>query len=265
MDDLTQKVLNEIPEPETEETESPTVEKNDTEVQETESPASETESQETVEQPTEDADQRPKKGAEKRIRELNSQVKQERAKNESLSRQIEALTGSGEPQGLTPPPVGYDPNKPLIAPGEEVTPEEFSRRQAIRDQWLLRQADNNARFREMVRETTSRISQESKDAEQSYPQLNPDSPEYDEELANSVSQGALAFVRANPTGSLKQFVDGLMKPYQRSLDKSVASRQGEIAKQASQSALRPNQIPSTDKKAEDMSIDELEKKLGVVY
>jgi len=38
MDDLTKQVLNDIPEPVTEETESPTVETNDIEVQQEETP-----------------------------------------------------------------------------------------------------------------------------------------------------------------------------------------------------------------------------------
>jgi len=266
MDDLTKQVLNEVAEPETVQTESPTVEENDTEVQEEESVATETETEETVEQPTKEDDQPPKKGAESRIRELNSQVKQERAEKESLARKIQELTGSVEPQGFVPNNNGYNPNTPLVAPGEEVTQEELQARVAKRDQWLLQQADNMARFREAQRDTYNRINNESIETEKAYPQLNPDSEQYDEELSNSIAEASLSFVKTNPTGSLKKFVDGLMKPYQRSLDKSVASQQTEIAKQASQSAMRPNQVPSnTEKKVEDMDLREIEKKLGFVY
>lgn len=265
MDDLTKQVLNEVAEPVTAETESPTVETNDTEVQAEESVATEDKAEETVEQPTkEENDQPPKKGAESRIRELNSQVKQERAEKESLARQIQELTGSVEPQGYKPD-NGYNPNQPLVAPGEEVTIEELNARQAKRDQWLLQQADNMARFREQQRETINRINNESSQAEKAYPQLNPDSDAYDEELSNSIAEASLAFVKSNPAGSLTKFVDGLMKPYMRSLDRSVASQQTEITKQAFQTAMRPNNVPSTEKKVEDMDIKELEKKLGVVY
>jgi hypothetical protein len=271
MDDLTKQVLNEMPEPETEQTESPTVEENDTEVQEEESVATETETEETVEQTTKEDDQPPKKGAESRIRELNAQAKQakaeaqqERAEKESLARKVKELTGSVEPPGFQS--NGYNPNQPLVAPGEEVTQEELQARVARRDQWLLQQADNMARFREAQRDTYNRINNESMESEKAYPQLNPDSEQYDEELSNSIAEASLSFVKTNPTGSLKKFVDGLMKPYQRSLDKSVASQQTEIAKQASQSAMRPNQVPSnTDKRVEDMDLKELEKKLGIVY
>jgi hypothetical protein len=272
MDDLTKQVLNEVAEPETVQTDSPTVEENDVEVQDEESVATETESEETTEQPTKEDDQPPKKGAESRIRELNAkakqaeaEAKQERAEKESLARKIQELTGSVEPQGYVPN-NGYNPNQPLVAPGEEVTQEELQARVARRDQWLLQQADNMARFREAQRDTYTRINNESLETEKAYPQLNPDSEQYDEELSNSIAEASLAFVKTNPAGSLKKFVDGLMKPYQRSLDKSVASQQTEIAKQASQSAMRPNQVPSnTEKKVEEMNEKELEKRLGFVY
>ena len=264
MDDLTKQVLNEVAEPETVQTESPTVETNDIEVQQEETPASESESEETIEQPAEKVDQPPKKGAESRIRELNQKVKDERAEKESLARKIQELTGSVEPQGYRPN-NGYNPNQPLVDPGEEVTQEELQARVAKRDQWLLQQADNMARFREVQRDTYNRINNESNEAEKAYPQLNPDSDDYDKELSNSIAEASLAFVKTNPTGSLKKFVDGLMKPYLRSIDKSVASQQGEIAKQASQSAMRPNQVVATEKKVEDMDLKELEKKLGIVY
>lgn len=264
MDDLTQQVLNEIPEPVTEEVESPTTETNDVEVQQEETPASESESEETTEQPTKEVDQLPKKGAESRIRELNSQVKKERAEKESLAQKIQELTGSVEPQGYQPN-NGYNPNVPLIAPGEEVTQEELQRRVAQRDQWLLQQANNMTRFEMAKKETIDRVNRESNESIKAYPQLDPDSDSFDDELSESISQATLAYVRTNPTGSVKKFVDGLMKPYMRSLDKSVASQQTEIAKQASQTAMRPNSVPSTDKKVEDMSTEELEKKLGIVY
>ena len=263
MDDLTQQVLNDIPEPATEEVESPTTETNDIEVQQEETPASGSESEETIEKPTEEVDQLPKKGAESRIRELNSNLKKERAEKESLARKIQELTGSVEPQGYQP--NGYDPNKPLIAPGEEVTQEELQRRIALRDEWLLQRANNMARFEIEKKETLARINRESDESIKAYPQLDPDSDSFDDELSESISQATLAYVKTNPTGSVKKFVDGLMKPYMRSLDKSVASQQTEIVKQASQTAMRPNSVPSTDKKVEDMSTEELEKKLGVVY
>ena len=264
MDDLTKQVLNEVAEPVTAETESPTVETNDIEVQQEETPASESESEETIEQPTKEVDQPQKKGAESRIRELNSQVKKERAEKESLAQKIQELTGSVEPQGYQPS-NGYDPNVPLIAPGEEVTQEELQRRVAQRDQWLLQQANNMTRFEIAKKDTIDRINKETNESIKAYPQLDPDSDSFDDELSESISQATLSYVKTNPTGSVKKFVDGLMKPYMRSLDKSVASQQTEITKQASQTAMRPNSIPSTEKKFEEMDIKEMEKKLGIVY
>lgn len=265
MDDLTKQVLNEVAEPETVQTESPTVETNDTEVQVDDSVATEEETEETVEQPTKEVDHPQKKGAESRIRELNSQVKKERAEKESLAQKIQELTGSVEPKGYQPSNDGYNPNVPLIAPGEEVTQEELQRRVAQRDNYLLQRANEMTRFEIAKKDTIDRINKESNESIKAYPQLDPDSDSFDDELSESISQATLSYVKTNPTGSVKKFVDGLMKPYMRSLDKSVASQQTEIAKQASQTAMRPNSIPSTEKKFEDMTLEEMEKHLKIVY
>lgn len=166
---------------------------------------------------------------------------------------------------MVPSSNGYNPNQPLVAPGEEVTIEELNARQAKRDQWLLQQSRNETAFMMQRQQVIERINRESSETEKAYPQLNPDSEEYDKELSESISQASLAYIRTNPAGSLTKFVDGLMKPYMRSINKSVASQQTEIVKQASQTAMRPNQVPASEKKAQDMDLKELEKKLGVVY
>lgn len=241
--------------------ESSTPETNETEVQVAETPASESETEESV--ATTEVDQ-PKKGAESRIRELNSKLKEERAQRESLSREIAKLTGSVEPN-LGQTNNGYVPGQPLVEPGEEVTIEELNRRQAMRDQYLLQQSRNETAFMLQRQQTLERINRESSETEKNYPQLNPDSDEYDKELSESISQATLAYVKTNPAGSLTKFVDGLMKPYMRSINKSVASQQGEIAKQASQTAMRPNSVPTGEKPASEMSIEELEAKLGKSY
>jgi hypothetical protein len=265
MDELTRQALNEIPEPVTGQVESPTAETNDMEVQVDETPASESETEETIEQPSEEVVQPPKKGAESRIRELNTKLKEERAERESLAERIKELTGTLDNSGYQPS-NGYNPNNPIVAPGEEVTAEELQARISQRDQWLLQQSRNETSFMLQREKVINRIQNESHEVEKNYPQLNPDSDNYDKELAESISQAGLAYVRVNPTGSLSKFVDGLMKPYMRSVEKSVSSQQTEIAKQASQTAMRPNQVPAnTEKNVAEMDIKELEKKLGIIY
>ena len=55
-----------------------------------------------------------------------------------------------------------------------------------------------------------------------------------------------------------------MKPYNRAVAKEVGKVTENIAKQVSETALRPTQIATSEKKFEELSIKEMEKQLGVV-
>ncbi len=187
-----------------------------------------------------------KKGANSRIRELVQERDVEREKASSLAKQLEELT-----QGVTPP--AQQPQS-QVQPGSEVTPEQY---QAD----VTRTADALVQLRLHQQKTIDRINSEASEAIRTYPELDPESESFDKELSNTVSEATLAMVRVNPQVSVKQFVNKLMKPYQASLNKAVGKESENIAKQVSQTALRPTSVPSADKKAEDMTVEELEKKL----
>jgi hypothetical protein len=98
-----------------------------------------------------------------------------------------------------------------------------------------------------------------------YPQLDPDSDQFDPELSETVTEAVEAKVKSDPyNASVKGFVDKLMKPFQKAVTKEVGKMGETIAKQVSQSALRPTAVKSTEKQSKDMSLEELEAKLGVV-
>jgi hypothetical protein len=194
----------------------------------------------------------PKKGAEARIRELSAEKNQAKAEVKSLSDKLAELTGSVEPQ------VPQAPYNPQVEPGQELTQEQYK-------QDVLKTADSMVNLRLKQSEAITRINKESDEAVRSYPQLDPHSPDFDEELSNTVTEATEAIVKANPyTASVKKFVDKLMKPYQRSVTKEIGKETENIARQVSESALRPTSIQKTEKKFEELSIEEMEKQLGIV-
>jgi hypothetical protein len=114
-------------------------------------------------------------------------------------------------------------------------------------------------------EAISRIDKESSEVMRAYPQLDPDSDSFDKELSETVSEAIEAQVRLNPySASVKKFADKLMKPFNKAVSNGVAQEKETITKQVSQSALRPTAIRTPEKKTEEMSIAELEAKLGIV-
>jgi hypothetical protein len=228
---------------------------------------SEPEAEATVEAEAEDTEsvpEAPKKGAESRIRELNSARKQAEQKAErseekakSLEDQLAELTGRD---------TSYDPQisgrqqQPTIAPGSEVTLEQYeqdvmSKAQSIVD---IQIKQNNA---------VNRINTEAQEVLRDYPELDPDNETYDKELSESITEATLAYVKSNPySASPKQFVTRLMKPYKRSVDKEVGKASENLARQVSQAAQRPTSISTKGKKDySEMSTKELEETLGIHY
>lgn len=195
-----------------------------------------------------------KKGAEYRIRELNEKAKAAEAKADSLAKQIEQLTTNSQPQ------QSWDQlNQPL--PTDEsgqVDAAEFEKR-------ILAKAQAIAELQTARTQHIERVNREAAKVMEEYSVLNPDSDSYDPELSDSVAKASLAFVRQNPTDSLKKFVDGLMKPYTRSISKQVGGMQEIITKQAAETALRPSSAPKSEKRFEDLSLKEMEERLGKVY
>lgn len=220
--------------------ESPTTEQPTEEVKEPEAEVA------TEEQETETETAESKKGAAKRIKELV-------AKNKSLADRLAEISS---PIGL--PGVETPTFVPQVEPGTEITPEKYTADVAktAAAQVDLKIAQNNA---------VNRINNESLDVIRKYPQLNPDSEDFDKELSETVTENTEAQVRLNPyTASVSKIVDKLMKPYQGSVAKEVGKATENIAKQVSETALRPTSVRQPEKPAAEKSIKELEQELGTV-
>ena len=202
----------------------------------------------------------PKKGAEARIRELNARAKKAEAETEvekekaaSLAKRIEELTGSVEPQ------MEYPSFTPQVEPGEEITPEQY-------EIDIMRKADALVQLRWKQKESLDRINLGAQSAIKTYPQLDPESESFDRELSDSVTEAVEGYISKNIyNADVKKFVYKLMKPYNRAVTKEVGKVSETIAKQASETALRPTSVKSIDEDDSNLSISELEKKYGVVY
>lgn len=205
-----------------------------------------------AEEVTVETEEAPKKGAQSRIRELNAKAKSAEDRAKGLEAKIAELTGSGEPR------VPEAPYTPQVKPGEDVSEDQYKQdvqRSAMSAAQLLI-AQNNA---------VTRINTETTQAVAKYPQLDPDSDQFDPELSDSVTEAVEALVKANPyTASPKKIVESWMKPYARAVTKEVGKETANIAKQVAESATRPTSVSTKSGKSDDeKSIEELEAELGV--
>jgi len=201
-----------------------------------------------VDQPTEEEanqeeGEKKETGASKRIQGLVRDKKQLQEKVEDLSTKLETFT-----QGLN----NYEPNTPNYGEGE--------RDLTLDDLRAL------TRMEIEKEKAINRINNEAKEAIFKYPQLDPKSDSFDPDLNDSVTTAVYHAVRGNPTTSVTSLVDKLMKPFTKSVESAVASEKKELAKQAAESAMRPSShVDKTEKSVEDMSIEEIKEKYGVVY
>jgi hypothetical protein len=211
--------------------------------------------EEQVQTPTEEQkqdDSSLKKGANARIRELNEAKKIAEEKAQSLEQKLAEFT-----RPIVPNEVRHQ-FQPQIQPGAEVTREQY-------EQDVMRRADSLVQLRLQQDRIINNINREAGESVRAYPQLDPDSKEFDRDLSDSVTEAALAYAQSNPTGSVKKFVDKLMKPYNRAVTKEVGKQSENLAKQVSESALKPTQMTKGEKSFKDLSIAEMEAKLGVVH
>lgn len=258
IDEETQKALNQEAEEINSRNATPALETNATEE------VDQTESTEEVEPTETEGREESKKGYQARVQELNQKAKAAEERARSLEQKLAELTSPvGFQEGTNIPP--YNPLEPLVAPGEEIDVNELNKRQSAREQRILQQASANAQLIAKQSEAINRINSEASEVVRLYPQLDPDSDNFNRELSDIVAEATEAYVKDKPyTASVKQFVAKLMKPYQRAADKEVSQASENIAKQVSQAALRPTSIRKEEKQASEKSIAELEAELGIV-
>lgn len=203
------------------------------------------------------------KGASQRIRELNRRTKTAEAKAQSLEEKIAELTSSEETESVD---TQFNPQEPIVKDGEEIDGNELNRRISDRDNRLLQTAEARFELKSKQNEAINRHRNETAEVLRDYPQLDPKSPEFDKELSETVTEAVEAKLKANPyNASVKGFVDKLMVPFNRAVAKAEGQVTENIAKQVSETALRPTSVRKSEKTAGDKTIAELEADLGIRY
>lgn len=204
-----------------------------------------------------ETDEDPKKGLNSRVRELNAKKKEAEARAEeaetkaqSLAEKLGELTGSVEPRDSKP----YDPQ---IEPGAEVSQDQYK-------QDVMRTADSIVQLRMKQQDIVNKVNNEARDSLVKHPELDPDSDSFDRDLSESVTEAVEAHVRLSSNPSVSKVVDKLMKPYKGAVAKEVAEESEGLAKQASQTAVKPTSVSKVDKTFGDMTEAEMEKELGIV-
>lgn len=247
--DEEQQAVNETPVAETEVVESPSTEEKTVQPTEVEEApiASKTEVKEEGQKVTES------KPVEKRIHKLVDERNREREEKESLARQVEELTAqlSGS-QGNTTQYI------PQVEPGAEVTQDQYKAD-------VVRTAQSIAQLEVAKERLIDKINKEAQESISTHPELDPKSEVFDKELSDTITESVRAQIQINPSASVKKLVNNLMKPYRRSVEKKVAETTEQVAKQVSESALRPSSVKPTEKPFESLSLKEMEAKIGVVY
>lgn len=230
-------------------------------------PTGESEPQEETESKEEPVqDEKPEKSgksAQSRIRELNTEKKEAERRaleaerrEKSLAEKMAELTGRFSPAGTGIPYA--QPTEPQVNEDGTIDAESFRKQ-------VLAEAANMYEVRSLQERNLERINKESQQVMTTYKQLNPDSEQYDSDLSESIYEATEAFVRANPTGSVTKYVEKLMKPYQRSIEREVGEQAKTIAQQAADRGLRPTVSPKGEKRFEELSLEEMEQRLGKVY
>jgi hypothetical protein len=193
------------------------------------------------------------KGANARIRELNAKAKSAEEKAQSLAEKLAELTDQGR---------SYEPQaqyQPQVEPGAEISQEQYRND-------IMNTANSIVELKLKQNDAINRIDNEAQQVMRDYPELDPDSDTFDRELSDSINEAVVAHVTRNPySASPKEFVTKMMKPYRRAVAKGVGKETENIARQVSQSAVRPTAVSSKEKTDSELTVEELEAKYGLVY
>lgn len=183
-------------------------------------------------------------GAEKRIHELVDERDEARRRAEDLSTKLAELTAQ-------PQPEAENAYKPEDTGGDR--------------ELTLDDLRTIARLEVEKERTISRINAEAAEAQKFYPELDKNSDAFDADVNEAVTTAVWLEIQKNPNQSVMKLTDKYMKPYLKAAERAVGQEKETLAKQASETALRPSTYKGTDKKTADKSIEELEAELEIVH
>jgi len=200
-----------------------------------------------------------KKSAQGRIKQLNSELKQERQQRSVLEEKINSILKENEENPFSPVnmPLPSPNQRRLAEPNEngEITYEDYQR-----------DVQQNAQAAVKAILGQQKLKEEALDIIRNTPELDPNSESFDPDLSEAITEAVEAKHRLSANFSLKETVNKFLKPYKRAAEKAVDSEQKNIAQQVASAGVRPGASPVVDEKRfEDLSVEEMEGKLGKVY
>lgn len=200
-----------------------------------------------------------KKSAQGRIKQLNNELKEERKKRSAIEEQIESIMKENETNPFSPLNAPSPNQGRLAQPNEkgEITYEDYQR--DVRD---------NAKAAVQAVLSQQQLKQEALDVVRENPELDPNSDSFDPELSEAITEAVAAKHRLSSNFSVKETVNKLLKPYKRAAEKAIDSQKRDLVSQVASGGIRPGSSPSpeADKKGfDDLSLEEMEAKLGKVY
>lgn len=184
-------------------------------------------------------------GAEKRIHKLVDKVKEKDSVIEDLTSKLAELQSGDVPQGEYPQ---YSSNN-----------QDGERELTIDDLRTI------ARLEVDKERTVNRINAEAREVIRFYPELDQKNDAFDPDINDAVTSAVWLEIQRDPSKSVTELTEKYMKPYVQVAERAIGKEKTNLAKQVSDGALRPVNIKSVDKKAEDMTIAELESTLEMVY
>lgn len=245
---------------ENEQVESPTPEETPT--PETETPVeSDAPDADVAEEAKEDAEPEKvaKKSAQGRIQQLNSKLKEEQRKRSALEEKINSIVQENEENPFSPVNMPLrDPSSGRLAqPNEngEITYEDYQR-----------DVQQNAKATVKAVLAQQQLRQEALEVVRDYPELDPNSDVYDEDLSDAITEAVDAKHRLSSNFSVKSTVAKLMKPYRKAAESAVDSERRNVVRDIASGAIRPSSNPTpVSKEPENETLEEMEARLGKVY
>lgn len=224
-------------------------------VAETEAPVEETSSEAETTEETEPG----KKSAQGRIKQLNNDLKEERRKSSMLEEKVNSILRENDENPFSPV------NNPLpgLNKGQFAQPNENGE---ITFEDYKRDVQESAKATVKAMLAQQQMKSEAQDILRNTPELDPNSDLFDEELSEAITEAVESKHRLSSNFSLKETVEKMLKPYRKAAERALEKEKASLVSQVATAAVRPGPSPNVDtKRFEDLSIEEMEAKLGKVY
>lgn len=200
-----------------------------------------------------------KKSAQGRIKQLNNELKQERQKRSAIEEQIESIMEENKRNPFSPLNMPNPTQGRLAQPNErgEITYEDYQR-----------DVQNNAKAAVEAVLSQQQLKREALEVVRENPELDPNSESFDPDLSEAITEAVAAKHRLSSNLSIRETVNKLLKPYKKAAEKAIDSQKRDLVSQVASGGIRPGSSPSPEsenKQFEELSLEEMESKLGKVY